>query len=85
MGLFDSFLSDTMLKCPVCGTELGKDLQTKALGQGMSSWRVGDRVESLDVHIERGYVESRVYCQACRRECVFRAVIVDWKFVGIER
>ena len=51
MGLFDSFLSDTMLECPVCGTELGKDLQTKALGQGMSSWRVGDRVDIFDVHI----------------------------------
>lgn len=63
MGLFDTFIFDTPLPCPVCGAAV-KSVQSKAFGCSLDYLRVGDALS--DSGIRLGIVEEELYCDSCR-------------------
>lgn len=62
MGLYDTFIFDKPLPCPVCGSPI-KSLQSKAFGCSLDYLRVGDALR--DCGIRLGVVEEDLYCDDC--------------------
>jgi uncharacterized protein YbaR (Trm112 family) len=62
MGLFDTVVFPAPVACPGCGTPLAS-VQSKELGQGLATYRVGDVV--AECPIVTGILEQMLWCDAC--------------------
>lgn len=73
MGLFDTI--EVEHTC-TCGEKL-PDYQTKALGNILSVYRLGMKVEIPDLEIIIGSFEIHDYCPQCKKSVEGRAYVKD--------
>ncbi|MEK6846255.1 MAG: hypothetical protein AABY26_05825 [Nanoarchaeota archaeon] len=73
MGLFDTI--EVEHTC-ICG-KLHADYQTKALGNVLEVYRLGEKVEIPDLEIVIGSFEIHDYCSNCQRSIEGKAYIKD--------
>lgn len=79
MGLFDKV--EAPFKCAYCDhTEDLIEWQTKALHCTYHTYKVGDRVETPKIRVEKGYVAIVVGCPNCRQSVNAWICVEDGRF-----
>ena len=88
MGLYDSFVLNDFLECPLCGAKEEayiKEFQTKKLGQFFAHIKVGEDAMLNDcLQLKDGTYPVHSSCHLCRAWIDANAVIEGGKFTGIE-
>lgn len=65
MGLFDTVIFSSPVRCPECGHEID-NVQTKLFGSTLQEYRVGDVVEACPVL--SGVMRESLYCPQCHTQ-----------------
>ena len=81
MGLFDTILIKT--KCPKCWAQ-DEDLQTKALDQGLRTFKPGDALpgDSALFGIKEGWIEGHTYCKSCNTGNSYKVIVKGNRITG---
>ena len=88
MGLYDAFILNDFLECPLCGAKEKariKEFQTKELGQFFQCFKIGEKAILNDCfQLLDGKYPAYSSCDKCDAWIDANAVIEGGKFVRIE-
>ena len=64
MGMFDTFLFQSIIPCAECGAEI-TSTQSHSFGQMLNTYKPGDFIRGANIHY--GIVEEDCYCSECTK------------------